>query len=245
MSRAIEAAPATTARLESREQLSRGDLENMYSLLSRHFDGVTSEQFNRDLVEKNWVILLERSARLVGFTTILAYETRFDGNPVSVIYSGDTIVAPDVWNTLMLPRKWIEAVAMLRERYPSGRYIWLLITSGFRTYRFLPTFWREFFPRFDLDTPGGEKKLIDHLAGERFGDQYIAASGIVRFRKPQRLRGPLAEIPSGRIEDPHIEFFASRNPGHAQGDELVCLTELAPQNLTIAGRRIAEAVCQW
>ncbi|HEU4387783.1 MAG TPA: GNAT family N-acetyltransferase [Blastocatellia bacterium] len=245
MSTAIEAALATTARLEFREHLSGTDLSRMYALLSRHFDGVSANQFNRDVAEKNWVILIERGGRLVGFTTILAYETRFEGNPVSVIYSGDTIVAPDSWNTMALPRKWIESVAMLRGRYRRGPYVWLLITSGFRTYRFLPMFWREFFPRFDCHTPASRQRLIDQLAGERFGNQYDAARGIVRFRNPQRLRGPLATIPAGRIEDPHVGFFASRNPDHEEGDELVCLTELTPANLTASGRRVAGTFCEW
>jgi hypothetical protein len=30
----------------------------------------------------------------------------------------------------------------------------------------------------------------------------------------------------------YVAFFLSRNPGHAAGDELVCLTELSPANLT-------------
>ena len=48
----------------------------MFELLSEHFDGVTRSQFKKDLAGKNWVILLERDTRLVGFSTLLAYEKR-------------------------------------------------------------------------------------------------------------------------------------------------------------------------
>ena len=236
---------ATAARLVSCAQLTRADLSRMHHLLSEHFDGVTSEQFQRDTAEKNWVLLIERSERLVGFSTILAYETSFDGEPYSVIYSGDTIVAPEAWNAPTLPRAWIESIAKLRESYPRGPFLWMLITSGFRTYRFLPLFWRDSYPRFDLSTPPGCQQLIDRLAAERFGRQYDPATGVVRFKNPQRLRRALVEIPVGRIEDPHVAFFAARNPGYAAGDELVCLTELAPSNLTAAGRRMTEAIPQW
>jgi hypothetical protein len=211
----------------------------MFQLLGRHFEGVTRTQFDSDLMEKNWVIFLERETRLVGFSTILAYETSFRGEPVSVIYSGDTIVAQEAWGSPALSRTWIASVTQLRNRYSHGRYYWLLLTSGFRTYRFLPVFWREFYPRFDVPTPRATKELIDHLAGERFGSRYDPITGIVRFANPQRLRTEMIGIPAGRTENRHIAFFASRNPGHIDGDELVCLTELKETNLTAAGRRMA------
>jgi hypothetical protein len=236
---------AGTARLVSRDQLTQDDLEKMYRLLCDHFDGVTIEQFRRDIAEKNWVILMERSERLVGFSTLLAYETCIDGQPYSVVYSGDTIVALEAWKSSTLARAWIESVARLRKLYPRGAYLWLLITSGFRTYRFLPLFWREFFPRFDQNTPARWKRLTDCLANERFGSQYDSVTGVVRFQNPQRLRGSLAGIPSGRKTDPHVAFFASRNPSHLTGDELVCITELSPHNLTAAGRRMAAAIPRW
>jgi hypothetical protein len=118
----------------------------------------------------------------------------------------------------------------------------LLLTSGFRTYRFLPVFWREFFPRFDAVTPPLIHELLAHLAEECFGNQFNPGTGIVRFNTPQRLRQDLLGIPEGRESDPHIGFFLSRNPGHGAGDELVCLTELSPQNLTAAGRRIQRGI---
>ena len=35
-----------------------------------------------------------------------------------------------------------------------------------------------------------------------------------------------------------MAFFVSKNPGHARGDELVCLTEAHPENLTRAGQKL-------
>ena len=235
----------TTSRLLPRAELSAENRSAMHRLLARHFEGVTADQFHRDLSEKNWVILIERDQRIVGFTTLLTYETSFDGQPLSVIYSGDTIVAPQAWNTCALPRGWIESVVGLRRRYPRGRYIWLLITSGFRTYRLLPVFWREFHPRCDATTPTDAQAMLEHLAAERFGHAFDPGAGIVRFPNPQRLRGGLADIPESRIDDPHVAFFMARNPGYARGDELVCITELTPANLTAAGRRMASATPTW
>lgn len=222
----------------------------MFHLLAHHFEGVAPIQFTRDLAEKNWVILIRRGGELVGFSTLLIYESSFAGEPVSVVYSGDTIVAPEAWGSSALARGWITAVNQLRERYPRGKYYWLLLTSGFRTYRFLPVFWREFFPRMDALSPTAIQRLRDHLAVERFGGQYDAKSGIVRFHKPQRLQGVLKKVPVERAADPHVAFFLAQNPGHVHGDELVCLTELCAENLTAAGRRVStplpcESVCNY
>jgi hypothetical protein len=223
-----------------RAELSAGRENEMFELLSKHFAGVTHEQFQRDLAEKNWIILLERNSRLVGFSTILAYETVFASEPVSAIYSGDTIVAPEAWNSPSLSRAWIACVRELRQSYPRGKYYWLLLTSGFRTYRFLPVFWREFYPRFDAPTPVRQKRLLDSLANERFGAQYDPKRGIVRFARPQQLRDRVNLIPI-KDTDPHVGFFLKGNPGYISGDELVCLTELTDENLTPAGRRMVKA----
>jgi hypothetical protein len=245
LSSASKIEATATGRLVARALLHQHDLSQMYSLLAEHFEGVTLAQFRRDLAEKNWVILLEKGGCLVGFSTLLVYETTVDGEAYSVVYSGDTIVASEGWNASTLPRTWIASVAQLRKLYSRGLYLWLLITSGFRTYRFLPLFWREFFPRFDSQTPPHWKGVTDLLAAERFGRAYNASTGVVRFPNPQRLRGPLATVPAGRHRDSHVAFFLSRNPGHKQGDELVCLTELSPHNLTSAGRRMAVGLPQW
>lgn len=222
-----------------RAELTPTQRQQMYHLLSAYFEGLTQAQFESDLEEKNRVILLTRGPRLVGFSTLLAYETSFDHAPVSVVYSGDTIVSQEAWGSPALPRAWIATVNELRGAFPRGRYYWLLLTSGFRTYRFLPVFWREFYPRFDRQTPAQHQRLLDQLARQRFGDRYDQLTGIVRFTQPQRLRAGLSSIPETRGSDPHVAFFAARNSGHARGDELACLTELGPENLTAAGRRMA------
>jgi hypothetical protein len=227
-----------TFRLVPRAELLSGEKARMFSVLVEHFDGVTPEQFARDLAEKDLAVLLERGGELVGFSTLMGYTTNFEGRDVNVIYSGDTIVTPAAWGSTALPQAWVAGVEALRAKLPPLKCYWLLLTSGFRTYRFLPVFWREFFPRFDRPTPPGIQRLMEQLARERFGGQFDSEAGIVRFKVPQRLHAELKAIPAGREHDPQISFFVSRNPGHASGDELVCLTEICSENLTAAGRRM-------
>jgi hypothetical protein len=79
---------------------------------------------------------------------------------------------------------------------------------------------------------------MSFLAREKYGEAYQEDEGVVRFAEPQRLREGLDDVPAGRLADPQIAFFLDRNPGWKEGDELVCLTEIAEENLTRAGRRM-------
>jgi hypothetical protein len=226
-------------RLVRREDLLTAERSRMFALLSAHFHGVDGGTFDRDLDDKNWVLLFEDGAELRGFSTLLAYDTVHDDEPISVVYSGDTIMARDGWNTATLPRSWIGAVRAIREQHLRGtRVYWLLLTSGFRTYRLLPVFWRQFYPRYDAPTPARVQALLDDLAAERLGPCFDREQGLVRFTRPHVLREGLHDVGSGRLNDPHVAFFLRRNPGWCRGDELVCVTEISFENLTGAGRRM-------
>ena len=224
--------------LVARDTLSAQQRDEMFALLARYFDGITRDQFERDLAAKQWVIEVRRDGRLLGFTTLRVTRATFECAPITAIYSGDTIVAPEAWGTPALARAWIAGVNRIRADWPGRRCFWLLLTSGFRTYRFLPVFWRDFFPRFDASTPPGVQQLLHELAREAYGERFDHHAGLVRFPQPQRLRGSLAGIPRGREANPHVAYFLHKNPGHAAGDELVCLTEISDANLTAAGHRM-------
>ncbi|WP_348917917.1 hypothetical protein [Adonisia turfae] len=225
------------SQLVSIHELKTDDRAAMYRLLKHHFSGVTPDIFSMDLAHKNWVLLIKDTMeQLKGFSTLRLYDVIVNGEPLSVVYSGDTIVDPTAWSSATLPRAWIQAINQLR--HPDKRLFWLLISSGFRTYRLLPTFWKTFHPRYDQPTPEPMQQLMDNLARQQFGNTYDPVSGIVRFTQPQKLSPILGTVPPERRSDPHIQFFEQANPDHSQGDELVCLTEICVENLTAAGRRM-------
>lgn len=230
--------------LMAREALTTGQRQAMLALLDRHFANVSPAQFAADLAEKQWVILLHDAAgELVGFTSLRLETLDAPAGPCHLLSSGDTIIDPRAWGSTALMRAWLEGVLALRELAGRDRPLyWLLLVSGYRTYRFLPLFWRDFLPRHDADATPAARQRLATLARHRYGAAFDSATGIVRFARPQRLRDHLAGIPSERLADPHVAFFARRNPGHAEGDELVCLTELDEHNLTRAGRRILGAL---
>jgi hypothetical protein len=211
----------------------------MFELLASFFSGVDSPTFDADLHEKSHVILLEDDAGVIrGFSTLLVYRTRVPDVDAMVVYSGDTIVDREWWGSPALAVSWLRAARSLTRGEQTREVYWLLLTSGFRTYRFLPVFWREFWPRHDADAT--MRTLADSLACEKFQSQYDADRGIVRFARPQVLVPELLDVPAGRTHDAHVAFFLERNPGYVHGDELVCVTRIDDDaNLTPAGRRIA------
>lgn len=227
-------------RIRAVDDLSLGERDQMYSLMTGHFSAVTKARFEADLSEKSWVCTITDfdSRRMTGFSTLMRFEVPVNGETVAVLYSGDTIVARASRWQQPLYRAMGRHMLSLAESSPQMRTLWLLLSSGYKTYRFLPVFWREFFPRYDAPTPPGTRKLIDAVARIKFKNEYDPEAGIVRFAEPAPLRPGIAEVDHNRGKDPHVAFFLQANPGHAAGDELVCLTEVTRSNLTPAGHRI-------
>ena len=215
----------------------------MLALMSRYFHNVTREAFERDLGEKEWAILLRDEQSITrGFSTLVRLEAPVEGEEVVAFFSGDTIIERDFWGETLLPRLWARLAfglaEQVRQKRPQARVYWFLIASGYKTYRFLPVFFQRFSPRFDMETPRFEARVLQVLGAQKFGAQWDAQHQVVRFEHASPLRPGVAEISEERLQDPHIAHFARLNPGHARGDELACLCPIEESNLTRAGRRM-------
>jgi hypothetical protein len=211
----------------------------MYDLFCSQFEAVSMQQFVADLDEKNWVLLLHnKSGDLIGFSSMHVYQTSIDNKAVTLIYSGDTTVDSTTWSDSALSYNVMGAFSWLQRHYNTDQLYWFLLVSGYRTYRLLPVFSQLFFPRFDQPSPEDIQDLMDVMAVERFGGNYNAKTGIVRLDAPSVLKGEYRDIPDNRLTDPNVAFFAERNPGHLQGDELLCFAELSESKLTRLGKRM-------
>ena len=223
----------------SREELTAADRDQMYGVLERYFSGTARARFESDLEEKEGAILLRDSdkGRIQGFSTFLRMRATIDGRDLVAFFSGDTIVDRDYWNETLLSRMWGRMVFAEADRLEVPVY-WFLISSGYKTWRFLPIFFRRFFPLHD---DGNLSRIASTLGSLKFGDEYLPEQGVVRFRHPTPLRAGVADLTEQRLRDPHIAYFAKKNPGWARGDELVCLTEVSRANLTRAGERMVRS----
>ena len=230
--------------VESTDTLTLDERRQMYSLLQRYFEGTTRARFEADLREKESAIVLRdvATSRIQGFSTLMRMTANVDGQEIAAFFSGDTIVDRDYWGETVLSRIWGRTVFAEADRIlvlrPGTAVYWFLICSGYKTWRFLPVFFREYYPNPNGPTPTRAQRILDALGTSKFGEQYLPGAGIVRFREASPLRRGVAEITEERLRDPHVAFFARMNPGHGDGDELACLAELSRANLTRAAQRV-------
>ena len=228
----------------ARGQLTPAERDGMYALLVGYFVGTTRAQFENDLAEKEAAIVLRdvESGQIQGFSTLMRIAACVDEREIVAFFSGDTIVAQQYWGESELSRLWsrtvfAEADRILEKRPETGIY-WFLICSGYKTWRFLPVFFRDFYPNPEAPTPSHVKYILDTLGDMKFGSQYNAGNGVVRLRAATPLRSGVADVTEQRLRDPRVAFFAKMNPGHTYGDELACITEISRRNLTRAGERM-------
>lgn len=215
----------------------------MFALLDAHFLRVTRESFLRDLAEKRWSILIEEtgSGRLVGFSTLVLLEGAVDGQRYRAVYSGDTIVDRAHWGDTELGRVWIGFLADVARERPEEPTFWFLTSMGHRTYRVLSLFFNRYHPAPSHAISPFEQRVLDQLGAEKFGASYDARTGVIRFDPPREcLRPEIAELADFQSAHPHVQFFVTKNPGHAQGDELACLARVEPDNYSRFARKLME-----
>lgn len=225
-------------------ELDAADQEQMYQLMTRHFDNVDRDAFHQDLSEKQWVIRLidEQSGVLSGFSTQMLFPIEVSGKEMLAVYSGDTIVDRENWGTMALGLAAVRLAFSLMDEHPDQELYWFLISKGYKTYRFLPVYFHEFFPRYDRETPNWAKQIIDTCGQRKFPRTYDAETGLVVAPSDGcRLREGVATVTDQRLSDPHVKFFLDRNPGHASGNELCCIAPLKRDNFSPTARRWVES----
>jgi hypothetical protein len=209
--------------------------------MQRHYENVHADVFDRDLSEKRWVIVVDDAVtgELRGFSTQTVLESEIAGRPIRALFSGDTIIDRQHWGDPALSHAWGQLALSLIDQYDDAPLYWFLLSQGYRTYRFLPLFFHEFYPRYDAVTPEEAQSVIDTLAFDGYGGAYDCAAGVVRSHAGQyRLRSGISDVTPQRLRDLHVRFFAWCNPRWSLGDELCCLAPLTRENFTPAAWRV-------
>lgn len=221
--------PNLTGKVIERQLLTSQDIDAMYCLMDSFYDHMDKEIFLRDLSAKEYCILLrDESEAIQGFSTQKLLSFLVDGRPVHGVFSGDTIIHPDYWGSPVLFQQFARFFFSYGERY--AHFYWFLISKGYKTYRILPTFFREFYPNYRKATPNAIKRLMDEFGAEMYPKEYN--SGVIVYRQIKDcLRQGVADLTPQRLKNPDIVFFVHQNPGYQKGDDLVCVAELTRSNL--------------
>jgi len=214
-----------------REDLPDDVIHAMVDLYLENFDGSSAALFRRDLADKDEAILIYCDQQLVGFTTIQFIKIIWQDSPAIIVYSGDTIVSPLHWGQQALSFAWIKRIGQVKQSAPFTPLFWFLLVKGHRTYKYLSVFGKSFYPHWK-ESREDLKQLADQLASDKFGKDYDAAAGVVKFPISQgHLKKEIAHASTNEMKKEPIQFFFQKNPGYQVGHELVCICELELFNM--------------
>ena len=208
------------------------DLRTMVSLMEGHYENVTTEAFCADLARKDRVAVFRDRGRIRGFSTLAMLTERIDAIPVRVFFSGDTVMDRSCRNSVALPLAIAREMLRELDRAPDEPLYWLLTSKGYKTFRSLPVFFRDFWPRAGRTLLDFESRLLAAVCARLFGGRLDPDRWILRASdSDQRLRPGVADITDTARSRPDIACFERLNPGHVRGDELVCLALFSRGNL--------------
>jgi len=212
----------------------------MLELLQICYSNVSPAQFNRDLDEKEWVIVGTdaRTGGLWCFSTLRSLRATVDGVRIVAFYSGDTASRPDTRGgatfagTRLVIRKMF--YEKMRRLSTADRFVWFTINSTSRGYKLTSMIFREYVPTPGRPLSPADTRVVAELCRLK-GLAFDPATGIVKLENPTM---PLEESGISRPDDPYIRFFVSANPGASNGERLATLIDLSAENLTPVGERM-------
>ena len=209
----------------------------MFAIMKEYFTDGEYEIFEKDLNKKTWAFIAEDSGTVVGFSLLERFLFTYENKDYMILYSGDTIIRKEYWGQCNdIWRLMLDNAINIQKESDMSVY-WFLISSGYKTYRFLPTLFNQFYPKYNEENLEF-KSLVNHLAEEKFGDRFDSEKGVIKVDGASMLQEWVAPVDEKMMKNKHIAFYIERNPGHIYGDELACLTEISPSNLTRAAKKM-------
>lgn len=207
-------------------EFTEDELSTMYSLMAQFYDNTDEAVFRRDFFDKDYCLVLRHeNDGIVGFTTQKIMELDVDGKKIHGIFSGDTIIHNEYWGDIELFKVWARFWFEFAEGY--DEFYWFLICKGYKTYRIMPLFWKEFYPNYRCETPALEKSIIDAYAAELYPDEYDRESGVIVYKGVKdKLKSGVADVGSHEMKNKDIAFFCKANPDYIKGNDIACLARI-------------------
>lgn len=220
------------------QKLNVQDKKVMFSLMEEFYDDTSYPVFLKDLEEKDYCILLfDKNNRIKGFSTQKIISVTAAGEKVYGVFSGDTIIHRKYWGSIELYRIFAQYFIKYGRQY--RHFYWFLISKGYKTYKMLPLFFREFYPNYVEKTPAFEHELIHAFGITKYPEEYRRECGVIQYKGTKdKLKPGVADITEKQLRDLHILHFLKLNPGYINGNDLVCVAKLSEENLKPAVRRL-------
>ncbi len=210
--------------------ITASQIEAMYQLMIAYYENVDRAKFYTDLAKKQTVILLYNEGQIIGFTSAEIMQITVDNITVNGVFSGNTIMAKGIPLSGVLQKAFIIMINdMMKTMQP---LYWFLICKGYKTYRYLSMYFKQYYPAANVDTPAFEQALMNAYATKKYGSAYNSKTGIIaNSGSNDFLKEGVAPIDKKALRHPETQFFINANPNHAKGDELVCIAKFSEDNL--------------
>lgn len=221
------------------KNLVQDEIEAMFELMNGYYENMEYNNFILDLQNKENLILLKDENNLVkGFSTIVFYDLEIKNKTYKILFSGDTIIHQDYWAHNDLANVWLQYAIKKQQEFKQPLY-WLLISKGYKTYKYLTTFFKEYYPNQNKTTPELEQSILDKFGETFYPDKYDKMQGILKMEGCKDfLKEEYAKIPDEKMKDKVVKYFLEKNPYYYKGNELVCITDLSMENVNNAGKRL-------
>jgi len=227
-----------TAHVRPRCDIGDNEIAVMHRLYAEYYDAASPALFRSDFGEKDYVFELRDGGALRGFSTVALTDFEIAGDAGRALYSGDTIIDHRYWGEQTLTQAFCRFAGAVKAQRPDLPLYWFLISKGYRTYRYLSVFARDYFPNPHGATPPRMQARIDLLARKRFSEAYCAELGLVRFADSHgQLKPQWATVRESMRKRTEVRFFLERNPRFHAGEELCCVTPLEADNLRSFARK--------
>jgi hypothetical protein len=232
------AAPGVSIAICDTRDIAQSTWDEIWALTQTFFETerIYVEQ-KLKLRQKTVLFRAKPGGVLIGMASIDIYPVLFQYRKLVAIYTSHVLLHEQYRGHNLIQRVGFKTFMGTRLRYPLRPIYWFFDTFSYKSYLLLPRNFREYWPRHDRPTPPWELALMDNIAAQIYRSAWRAERGIVMRSGQKRLQPDAAPLDPAPVGAPELEFFARANPGHADGDMLVCLCPLTVSNWMHAATR--------
>ncbi|MEO1260495.1 MAG: hypothetical protein AAFZ15_16990 [Bacteroidota bacterium] len=202
---------------------------NMWDIYKKYYS--YSETYFKQRITKNThFAFFYEGKQLVGFTGLRINKIKVANKKTLLLYFGQAVIETKYRSKNLLARMSI----IIGRKYFwdllfSDGYCWC-DTISFKSYLFFAKSMAEFYPTYREETPIKEELVIFNIGETFYPDSFSPMSGTVKKEK-NYVNDPAAIITKRHLSSPDINFYATANPGYAQGHGLITIVPMSIKNL--------------
>lgn len=216
---------ALRSELKKSELLTSIEIKEMWYVYSHHHNVNYKQFLNRTCQQFHYIILCRdvQTRKIIGFLGVRFDEIHFeDGKAINLIYYGQTFIKPEFRGANSL--KLCLCLIGLKYRFfhPFKKtYIWFDAIS-YKSYLLMSRYTKDFYPAPHRKMPTQIKNLRNIIGHKFYPGQYNADYGTVT-KSSHRIKDLDSRVQQKDLDNEHIRFYTTKNPGHIQGDGLICI----------------------